>query len=157
MIDSVDGIEELKESITDVNDELDRMVDAKLDNLAGDVTALSSAWQGFVLKGEGGVNVFRNIVQGAKDAVVILSNLDLAFWGDYTSEQADRALKAFEGFGGKAAESLNNIVKIADNLDFEVAEERFSEFAKAIEEDTHLTTQQSEAIFEAYLRRRKNK
>ena len=35
MIDSVDGIEELKESITDVNDELDRMVDAKLDNLAG--------------------------------------------------------------------------------------------------------------------------
>ena len=94
-------------------------------------------------------------MQGAKDAVVILSNLDLAFWGDYTAEQADRALKAFEGFGGKAAESLNNIVKIADNLDFEVAEERFSEFAKAIEEDTHLTTQQSEAIFEAYLRRRK--
>jgi TP901 family phage tail tape measure protein len=44
-----DKLVQFKDSITDVNDELEDMAEKKLDSVRGQVTLLGSAWEGFIL------------------------------------------------------------------------------------------------------------
>ena len=78
-LEGAEGAGELRNSITDVNEELQIMVDKKLDNLAGDITKLSSAWEGMVRKAEGGVSALRGVVKFTNNLVIQASNLDLVF------------------------------------------------------------------------------
>lgn len=45
-----DDLIEFRDSITDVNDELDAMAKKRLDSVQGKLTLLSSAWEGYILK-----------------------------------------------------------------------------------------------------------
>jgi hypothetical protein len=67
--------------LIDVNDELQTMVDTQLDNLAGDITLLQSAWQGFILSLEEGsgplARASRDITNFATNLLIRLSNLDI--------------------------------------------------------------------------------
>jgi TP901 family phage tail tape measure protein len=54
-IDASDTFADFKESITDVNGELQTMADKRLDSIQGQLTLLSSAWEGYILQvGEAG-------------------------------------------------------------------------------------------------------
>ncbi len=46
---NADSITELKDGITDVNDELEAMAKKRLDSVSGQLTLLQSAWEGFIL------------------------------------------------------------------------------------------------------------
>ena len=48
-VEGSDTLSNFKDSITDVNDELQDMADKRLDSIQGQLTLLSSAWEGFIL------------------------------------------------------------------------------------------------------------
>ena len=48
-LEGSDSLVELRDSITDVNDELEEMAKKKLDTIGGQFTLLQSAWEGFIL------------------------------------------------------------------------------------------------------------
>jgi len=54
---ATDTMLDLRDSVTGVTDELQEMVEVQLDNVAGDITILKSAWQGFILSIEQGDGV----------------------------------------------------------------------------------------------------
>ena len=51
-----------------------RMAEVRLDNLAGDTTKLSSAWEGFLLSIEDGEGIFNSIARGIVQATTALLN-----------------------------------------------------------------------------------
>ncbi|MCC8186495.1 MAG: phage tail tape measure protein [Bacteroides sp.] len=59
----------LKESITDCGDALKAMQEVKLDNLAGDVAKMKSAWEGLLLKFEETADVQRSFIQGLTELI----------------------------------------------------------------------------------------
>ncbi|QQO97050.1 tail tape measure protein [Cellulophaga phage Nekkels_1] len=67
-LSGADDLKKLRDSITDVEGELDKLAETKLDSLTGDVTLLTSAWEGLVLSiedGEGEISkFFRTATQG---------------------------------------------------------------------------------------------
>jgi TP901 family phage tail tape measure protein len=65
-IDGADKLDELRESITDVNVELETMASDRLDTLQGDLTLLNSKWEGWLLnvnETTGGLSRARRAVQ----------------------------------------------------------------------------------------------
>lgn len=60
-LEGAGSLGELKDSITGANEELDVMVEKRLDNLRGDTVKLSSAWEGFLLSIESGDGIFSKI------------------------------------------------------------------------------------------------
>jgi len=85
-----EDVKVLKDAVVDSRDELDEMVKLKLDSYAGDVKALGSAWEGFILKLKAGGGL-RFIVQGLKDFTLELGNLDIAL--KKFNRQTDNELK----------------------------------------------------------------
>ena len=68
-----DSLVSFRDSITDVNDELQDMADKRLDSIQGQLTLLSSAWEGFVL----GMGDATNSSNTFKDAIgFIAKNLN---------------------------------------------------------------------------------
>ena len=65
---SSDRLDPLLKQLTDVDDAAKKLAERRLDNAAGDVTKLGSAWDGFLLSLEDGSGVFssmyRGIIQG---------------------------------------------------------------------------------------------
>jgi TP901 family phage tail tape measure protein len=62
-MENADTLTELKDGITDVNDELEDMASKRLDTIAGQFTLLESAWEGWVLSvsdGSGVGDVLKN-------------------------------------------------------------------------------------------------
>ena len=61
------------------------MAEEQLNTLTGDLTKLSSAWEGFVLSVENGEGVIskaaRGIVQALTEVINITNDEDLSFWG----------------------------------------------------------------------------
>lgn len=95
-IEGADAAEILANNLVDVTDELQAMVDTQLDNLSGDVTLLTSAWEGFILsleKGQGPLARFsRNLTTMVTDVLLDLGNLESAFTaqGDKTAQQLEK-------------------------------------------------------------------
>jgi len=64
-IEGSDTLSEFKDSITDVNDELSAMAEKRLDSVKGQLTLLSSAWEGFILgvgDATNSANTFKDII-----------------------------------------------------------------------------------------------
>lgn len=60
-----DTLIEFRDSITDVNDELSAMAEKRLDSVKGQLTLLSSAWEGFVLgigDATNSSNIFKDVI-----------------------------------------------------------------------------------------------
>ena len=66
-LEGAESASTLRDSLIDVGDEMQKMVDTQLDNLTGDTTKLTSAWQGLILSLEDGTGVLskaaRSVVQ----------------------------------------------------------------------------------------------
>ena len=62
----------LRNDLIDVNDELERMVETKLDNLAGDITKLSSAWDKFITSLEDGQG---SLAKASRGIVQMMTNI----------------------------------------------------------------------------------
>ena len=69
-------VKELTETYKNANGETQRMADIMEDNLTGDVTKLTSAFQGLILEGRPLSNVLRGITQGFTDFVTSISGAD---------------------------------------------------------------------------------
>lgn len=107
----------LRDAITGVKDELQAMVDTQLDNLAGDITILNSAWQGFILsieEGDGVIARFARVtIKFLTDALIKLSNIDLIFKNasKFSTEEVSRAYDAMINLSGEKYRKFQEIVK----------------------------------------------
>jgi len=146
----------LRDSITGVNDELQVMVDKRLDNLAGDVIKLSSAWEGFVLKGEAGFNLFRKMIQFINNLVISLSNLDLIFTrtSKLSAEQITRTYDAMLARTGKQADKLRIIIgKLKDQTIESLAASKEASLKEL--DDIGFNKKQALVLYEEFIERRK--
>jgi len=150
----------LRDGVTGVKDELQKMVDIQLDNVAGDVKLLSSAWEGFVLsieKGDGGIAKFvRGTLQLLTGALAELSNLDLIFKrsSKYTAEQWERAFDFIQNAGLNTNKEFKGLVQEFDgilNEDLENKKAYFIEQAR----DADLSRVEAEGFWNVYIGRRK--
>jgi hypothetical protein len=133
------------------------MVDKQLDNLAGDVTKLGSAWEGFVLKGEGGVNVFREAVKFANDAIVQLSNLDLIFTRSVklTDDQVGRTLDALMASSGKKNDMIRDIFERTKDMSISALMESEDAIKKELK-GAKLNKVERGKLFDEFVRRRQS-
>jgi TP901 family phage tail tape measure protein len=77
-LEGAESANKLRDGLIGVTGELDRMVEVRLDNVAGDVTLLASAWDGLVLA-MGKSGFFRSIIQGATNVVKELTPITNEF------------------------------------------------------------------------------
>lgn len=80
MIDNVEGINTLKDSITGVNDELADMVETKTDNVIGATARLGSAWEGLVLKFRNSAGVFSRVLDDLATSINVVGNENISIW-----------------------------------------------------------------------------
>jgi hypothetical protein len=105
-INGADDLVELRDSITDVNDELEDMAEKKLDTIGGQFTLLQSAWEGFVLSVNEGSGVGEAIKSAlgflAENLTTIMSVIGKAVvaWGAYQAIIISVAAKNFLLSGG---------------------------------------------------------
>ena len=67
-------IDVLTESFENSSGAAKQLAETRLDNLAGDTTKLSSAWEGFLLSIEDGTGIFNTIARGIVQATTALLN-----------------------------------------------------------------------------------
>lgn len=173
LLEGSDDVNELTESITDVNEELQVMVDKQLDTVAGDMKLLRSAWEGFILsveKGDGAISKFtrgtlqkltndlsllQHINQGnitvwesLKAGVSEASFMDIITgkWVDY-SKAVDIANKRVEEQDAKLEDFKNNINDLVNGAAVPV--ERAATLTKFYREQLELTAKGSEEYGEA--------
>lgn len=167
-LNGAESATELRDGLIDVNDELDQMVETKLDNLAGDVTKLSSAWQGFILtieNGEGVIaNASRGIVQFITRAVQGLSNLDIAFTREANLSAAhwDRIIDPIGGFTTESGRLISEVIENFDKLTEGIQPDTFDKYIKLMQENFFAyfeaegeSIRATDKLWQAYLRRRK--
>lgn len=81
-LQGADDLKVLRDSIVDVEDELDQLAETKLDSLEGDVKLLNSAWEGLILTiedGNGSIAKFiRNQTQGITQLITSFTELEKA-------------------------------------------------------------------------------
>lgn len=101
------------------------MVDTQLDNLAGDITILKSAWEGFILSLEAGDGVIarfaRVTIKLLTDAITELSIIDLVFKkaSKFTADEMERAYDAVMSLSGKKYRKFQGIVREDNKLTIE--------------------------------------
>ena len=110
----------LRDSITDVNDELQAMADKKLNTIGGQFTLLQSAWEGFILSANEGSgaglaikNVLGFLAQNLGTIVVVLGKVIRAFIAFKTVMFALKLKEQYKDFR-LAGGSIKNMGK---NLD----------------------------------------
>ena len=109
-LSNTDGIRDLSSALQDVNGELDRIADERLDTLEGSTKKLQSAWEGFILSMRNGTGLLRDIVDFATDIV-----------SKITPKSADE--KAIERF-------YKDIVKVYEKNGREAGDEIVAEMIK---------------------------
>ena len=145
----------LRDGITDVNDELQDMVDQRLDSFAGDVKALGSAWEGFLLslKASGAI---REVTQFLKDAILQVSNLGLAFrkFHKQTEEQLGRSFDLLNSLSNKQGQEFRAVVEQLDEINFAELSLDPDDYAAAFAEIRNVNEKESAALAAEYIRRR---
>ena len=140
-------LNDLTESMYNVDDAAQDMADTMLDNVAGDITKAGSAWEGFTLSLTTGSNVvsdaMRGVVSGATNLLSTLTNL-----ANGTTSLGDMARIAFNTIANgvnKVMSPLKGLLKAMDDVtgtDFaglqveiprlELESEKLIEFEKAL-------------------------
>lgn len=104
-----DELKRLEKNIYDSKGAAEEMADIQLDNLKGDITNLSSAWEGLkiALFDTGFGNVFRPLVQGADEAISAVSNFATKIGIMFSGDDLDIIKETFEEtFSGEEIEAL---------------------------------------------------
>lgn len=146
---------ELREEITGVNDDLEDMVDVRLDSFAGDVKALSSAWEGFILRLKAS-GVLREVVQFMKDAVLQVSNLDLAFrkFNKQSEEQLTRSFDMLAALSNRQGQEFDAVIEKLDEIDYENLILNPEVYGAQFAEIRNINEKEGVALAEEYIRRR---
>lgn len=156
---AADSTIELRDGISDVNEELKEMVDTQLDNLTGDITKLNSAWQGFILSienGDGTISKFvRGTIQFFTDSLIKLSNVDLVFKraGKFTEQELERVYDAMMNLSGRKYQAFQELVAKENKLTLEQAIMRRHAFIEEIRE-TGQSQKEAEMLWDEFYRRR---
>lgn len=151
---------ELRDGLIGVNEQLQSMVDTQLDNLAGDMTILTSAWQGFVLsieRGDGIIAKFARVtVQFLTDALIKLSNLDLIFKraSKFTEDEVARVYDAMMSLSGNKYKAFQSIIEKENQLTLDQVILRRDAMIKEIR-DTGQSQKEAVKLWDEYYNRRK--
>jgi len=119
---ATDTMLDLRDSVTGVTDELQEMVEVQLDNVAGDITILKSAWQGFILSIEQGDGVLARFTRGTlkffTDSLIKLANIDLIFKraGKFTTDEVADVYDAMLNLSGRKYKKFQELVKQENKL-----------------------------------------
>ncbi|WP_297101774.1 phage tail tape measure protein [uncultured Draconibacterium sp.] len=154
-----DSTIELRDGISDVTDELQNMVDTQLDNLAGDVTKLNSAWQGFVLSIENGDGVISRFARGTlqffTDSLIKLSNIDLIFKraSKFSEDEVSRAYDAMMNLSGRKYQKFQELVQKENELTLEQTLLRRAAMIEEIK-DTGQSQKEAEKLWDEFYKRR---
>lgn len=112
----------LRDGLIGVEEELQKMVDEQLDNMAGKLDLLNSAWQGFILSIEQGDGVIARFVKGSlqflTDSLIKLSNIDLIFKraGKFTADEVTRVYDAMLNLSGSKYRKFQELVEKENKL-----------------------------------------
>lgn len=74
-VKGAEDLDKFKESITDVNDELKKAAEERVNNLSGSLTKLSSAWEGLMLTFSGSAGILKTVVDWATTLVGKINEL----------------------------------------------------------------------------------
>lgn len=99
LAEGVDTTKKLEEGLNDAAGAAQEMADIQLDNLAGSVTILNSAWEGFVLSLEDGEGKFSNLLRTIIDVATEL--LSMATGTAKATEELDEAGKRIRDIADK--------------------------------------------------------
>ncbi len=152
---AADSTRKLRDEITDVNDELSDMVKMRLDSFAGDVKALGSAWEGFILKLKTS-GVIREVVQFMKDAILQVSNLDLAFrnFNKQSEEQIQRSFELLSSLSNKQGKEFRATVESLDDISIEELILDPEAYAARFAQIRHVNKREAVSLFDEYIRQR---
>ena len=116
------AIETLSDALNDVDDAARKIAETRLDNLAGDMTKLGSAWEGFLLNIEDGTGVINKLSRGAiKFLTSSIGAFQEAieytgfFWNEFTTD-LKLGLEESKIFWGSGFSILGNTIKKFANL-----------------------------------------
>lgn len=149
----------LRDGLQGVQGELQNMVDTQLDNLAGDITILNSAWQGFILSIEEGDGIISKFVRGSvqflTDALIKLSNVDLIFKRakKFSAEEMERVYDAVMSLSGSKYRAFQKIVEAENKLTLEQIIMRKDAMIQEIK-DTGQSQTEAEKLWDEFYRRR---
>lgn len=150
------SVKELKDQVTDTKDELEEMVDLQLDSYAGDVKALSSAWQGFILSLKAS-DALREVTQFLKDAILQVSNLDKAFtkFHKQTATQLSESFDLLGALSNKQGQHFDEMIEFFDEMaDDKLASRGIEQMAKDFAQIRNVNKKEGAALAQEYLRRR---
>lgn len=127
-LQGADNLKVLRDGITDVRGELERLADVKMDSLQGQLSLLNSAWEGLVLSIEDGTGsiskFFRGAIKGITSVFELLKDLNTSPQELQESFNKGLSLEAYE-------EALNNLkiesIKTGKTI-AEVARDNFFKF-----------------------------
>ena len=74
-VQGADDLTKFRDSITDVNDELKKAAEERVNNLSGSLTKLSSAWEGLMLTFSGSSGVLKDVVDWLTKMVGVVREL----------------------------------------------------------------------------------
>ncbi len=102
-----DSAMELRNSLDDVDGELERIADERLNTVQGSIKLLQSAWEGFILQMSGSKGVIKGVIDFLTKAITKIT--ELLFPGARVSAKADEYAATFKSeykmSGGDAAEA----------------------------------------------------
>lgn len=103
-----DKLTTLRDSVTDVSEELRKMQEERLNTVAGQTKLLESAWEGLMLAFSNSAGVFKSIIGYVTTLVNGITDLIIG-----AEEVRKRELEASNTFGFKeASKELNDLIKI---------------------------------------------
>jgi len=154
-LQGAESVRELKDQVTDTTDQLEEMVDLQLDSFAGDVKALQSAWQGFILSLQAS-GALREVTQFLKDAVLQVSNLDLAFtkFHKQTGQQIEESFNLLSSLSNKQGQEFQAVIAELDKIDFAKLSLDPEDYAAQFAEIRNVNKKESVALAKEYIRQR---
>ena len=145
----------LKDEISDVTDELERMVKIQADTLAGDIDLLKSAWDGFILSQSDG-GILRNTVQLLTDFVLQVSNLGLAFtkFHKQSGEQLERSYDILLALSNKQGTQFQAVVDKWSGASLIALMKNKEDIIKELGNIRKVNKKEAEALFHEMIQRR---
>jgi len=109
-LDGTDSVLELNDSLEQAAGTAQQMADTQLDNLAGSLTILNSAWEGFILSLEDGNGSFSRLLRTIVDGTTALLGLITGI--EDVTEQTFKSAKANQVLASSSQELLDEYISL---------------------------------------------
>lgn len=156
LLEGADTVKELRDSISDVNDQLKEMVETQLDSIPGDVDLFKSAWQGLLLTLDSDGPI-RFVIQFLTNAILQVSNLTLALkrFSRQSGEEIERSFNLLGALTNKQGEHFDEMIEFFDKMtDEQLLSRGVEQMAKDFALIRKVNQKGGLALANEYLRRR---